>query len=179
MSNWKKSAACRKTPVPDLFFTTGSEETAKAYCRACPVINECLAYAFDTGIGFGVFGGLSARERASVQRAKARNQLGPKEVAARIARARQPHRERTLRGIVDHHTSALPGGHTAWTGPEKVHYQGRVYTPKQAVFVVDRGHEPDGRVVVDCGVDECVLGRHLTDHAERTRWRAATESPAA
>lgn len=172
-TDWRDNAACSDTPT-SLFFTKGSEETAKAHCRRCPVINECLAYAFDEGIGFGVFGGLTDRERTSVVRAKARNNLSPKEVAARVARARTPHRERTLSAIVEQATTPLSGGHVAWRGSEKVHYQGRVYTPKQAVFVADRGHEPDGRVQATCGIDACVQPQHIRDQRERAAQLAVT-----
>ncbi len=177
--DWRLTAACREAPVPDLFFETGSEETAKAYCRACPVINACLKFALDNQLGHGVFGGLSHRERAAIRRGIARNNLSRQQIAARVQRARTPRHEQTLRGAVTHHTTPLPGGHMGWTGSGKVHFRGRVYTPKQAVYVVDRGHEPDGRVQTTCGRDGCVLPLHLADQAELARWRAATRQRAA
>lgn len=177
--DWRLNAACREAPVPDLFFETGSEETAKAYCRSCPSINACLKHAFDVGENYGVFGGLTQRERAAIRRGIARNQLTSQQIAARVQRARTPHHEQTLRGAVTHQTTPLPGRHLGWTGSQKIHHQGRVYTPKQAVFVVDRGHEPDGRVQTTCDVAGCVLPRHLADQGELARWRAATRQRAA
>ena len=39
------------------------EARAKAICARCPVIRECAAYAIAAGERFGVWGGLSERER--------------------------------------------------------------------------------------------------------------------
>ena len=36
---------------------------AKRICHACPARAACLAYALDEEIPFGIFGGLTARER--------------------------------------------------------------------------------------------------------------------
>jgi WhiB family transcriptional regulator, redox-sensing transcriptional regulator len=60
--DWKLDAACRGTD-PDLFFPERGEATwpAKAICADCPVADDCL----DAGMWekFGIWGGLSERQR--------------------------------------------------------------------------------------------------------------------
>jgi WhiB family redox-sensing transcriptional regulator len=47
-------------------------EQAKAVCRRCPVIQECLAWALESGQDAGVWGGLSEDERRALKRRNAR-----------------------------------------------------------------------------------------------------------
>ncbi|WP_081241177.1 WhiB family transcriptional regulator [Streptomyces viridosporus] len=74
MENWRNRAACR-TEDPDLFFPIGSSgpallqtEQAKAVCRRCPVREQCLQWALDTGQSIGVWGGTSETERRALKR---------------------------------------------------------------------------------------------------------------
>jgi WhiB family redox-sensing transcriptional regulator len=67
--NWRDRAACR-TEDPDLFFPIGTTgpaldqlTEAQSVCHRCPVRDECLAWALDTGQRAGVWGGLSEDER--------------------------------------------------------------------------------------------------------------------
>ncbi len=66
---WMLRARCRGVD-PDLFYpergAPGSQ--AKAVCRACDVREDCLDYALANGEKFGVWGGLSERERRRVRR---------------------------------------------------------------------------------------------------------------
>jgi len=64
VSAWHELAACSETD-PDAFFPELGEPTAaaKRVCRSCPVRAECLQYALDNHERFGVWGGLSERER--------------------------------------------------------------------------------------------------------------------
>ncbi|MEV7344742.1 WhiB family transcriptional regulator [Streptomyces sp. NPDC093544] len=78
MSNWRESAACR-TVDPDLFFPIGNTgpailqiNEAKAVCEGCPVRDECLKWALETGQSIGVWGGTSEAERRSLWRRAAR-----------------------------------------------------------------------------------------------------------
>jgi WhiB family redox-sensing transcriptional regulator len=67
-SDWTTSAACRSTD-PDALFVQGAEQNrAKAICLACPVRTECLADALDNRIEFGVWGGMTERERRALLR---------------------------------------------------------------------------------------------------------------
>jgi WhiB family redox-sensing transcriptional regulator len=74
MADWRHLSACRDEDG-DLFFPIGSAgpaliqvEQAKAVCRRCPVTDECLQFALDTGQDHGVFGGLSEGERRELKR---------------------------------------------------------------------------------------------------------------
>jgi WhiB family transcriptional regulator, redox-sensing transcriptional regulator len=66
--NWTLRAACRGV-APDALFTSGAaQHRAKSVCRGCPVRTECLADALDNRVEFGVWGGLTERERRSLLR---------------------------------------------------------------------------------------------------------------
>ncbi|MGH3414620.1 MAG: WhiB family transcriptional regulator [Marmoricola sp.] len=66
--NWVTEARCR-TSDPDNLFVRGAEQhRAKLVCAACPVRAECLAEALDNRIEWGVWGGLTERERRAVLR---------------------------------------------------------------------------------------------------------------
>ena len=67
-SDWASTAACRGTD-PDTLFVQGAEQNrAKAVCMGCPVRTECLADALDNQIEFGVWGGMTERERRALLR---------------------------------------------------------------------------------------------------------------
>ncbi|MGH3496106.1 MAG: WhiB family transcriptional regulator [Nocardioidaceae bacterium] len=65
---WTEQAACRSTR-PDSLFVRGAEQNrAKQLCASCPVRTECLAEALDNQIEWGVWGGMTERERRSLLR---------------------------------------------------------------------------------------------------------------
>lgn len=69
MTDWQDYAECKGTNT-NLFFPergTGSDE-AKAVCSTCPVRLQCLQYALDNGETFGIWGGLSERQRRRVRK---------------------------------------------------------------------------------------------------------------
>jgi WhiB family redox-sensing transcriptional regulator len=61
---WVQDALCAQTD-PEAFFPDkgGSTHDAKAVCASCDVVAECLAYALRNDERFGIWGGLSERER--------------------------------------------------------------------------------------------------------------------
>lgn len=65
---WQALALCAQTD-PEAFFPEkgGSTRDAKRVCRRCEVRGDCLAYALDNDIRFGIWGGLSERERRSLK----------------------------------------------------------------------------------------------------------------
>lgn len=71
--NWQARGICRRLP-PELFFPEDSgrtglrarEEQAKQVCRACPVVARCRDHALSVRETHGVWGAMSARDRAKV-----------------------------------------------------------------------------------------------------------------
>ena len=61
---WQEQARCREHD-PELFFPEkgGSSREAKRICSECPVRIECLNYALRRDERYGVWGGMSERER--------------------------------------------------------------------------------------------------------------------
>ena len=54
---------------PDALFVRGAaQQNAKIVCQKCPVIAECLADALDNRTEFGVWGGMTERERRAMLR---------------------------------------------------------------------------------------------------------------
>lgn len=65
---WAEEAAC-KGARPDELFVRGAEQNrAKIVCGHCPVRTECLAEALDNRIEWGVWGGMTERERRALLR---------------------------------------------------------------------------------------------------------------
>jgi WhiB family transcriptional regulator, redox-sensing transcriptional regulator len=66
---WMADGLCAQTD-PDAFFPDRGESPrpAKSVCAACPVRAECAAYALERGERFGIWGGLSERERRAIRR---------------------------------------------------------------------------------------------------------------
>lgn len=67
--NWRDRALCAHTD-PEAFFPEkgGSTREAKKICATCPVRDECLDYALKHDEKFGIWGGLSERERRRLKR---------------------------------------------------------------------------------------------------------------
>jgi WhiB family redox-sensing transcriptional regulator len=68
--HWTARAACGAGRVaPDALFVEGSaQREVRALCLACPVRLECLADALDSRTDFGVWGGMTERERRALLR---------------------------------------------------------------------------------------------------------------
>lgn len=66
---WQVDALCAQTD-PEAFFPEkgGSTRDAKKVCAACPVRQECLDYAMANDERFGIWGGLSERERRRLRK---------------------------------------------------------------------------------------------------------------
>ncbi|HVW79322.1 MAG TPA: WhiB family transcriptional regulator [Mycobacteriales bacterium] len=79
--DWRHRAACRDED-PELFFPIGTTgpallqvDQAKAVCRRCDAVDECLTWAIDSDQDAGVWGGLSEDERRAVRRNRMRTAL--------------------------------------------------------------------------------------------------------
>ncbi|MFF7359029.1 WhiB family transcriptional regulator [Streptomyces filipinensis] len=68
--HWSEDAACRSSDPDELFVGGPHQKRAKAVCTGCQVRVECLAEALDNGIEFGVWGGMTERERRALLRRK-------------------------------------------------------------------------------------------------------------
>ena len=66
---WQRQANCMGVD-PDLFFPERGASTreAKEVCRGCVVREDCLEFALANGEKFGIWGGLSERERRRSRR---------------------------------------------------------------------------------------------------------------
>jgi len=67
--SWQERALCAQTD-PEAFFPEkgGSTREAKRVCLSCDVRGECLEYALAHDERFGIWGGLSERERRRLKR---------------------------------------------------------------------------------------------------------------
>ena len=68
LQEWTAAAACRASDPEELFVTGAAQNRAKIVCRACPVRTECLSDALDNQVEFGVWGGMTERERRALLR---------------------------------------------------------------------------------------------------------------
>jgi WhiB family redox-sensing transcriptional regulator len=94
---WMLSAACRGRT--DLFFAPDGSETraerryresqAKTVCFDCVVRVECLSEALESDERFGIWGGLTERERRSVRRTNV-HEVSPQDIAGPGRLARLP-----------------------------------------------------------------------------------------
>ena len=66
--DWAARAACRGTDPDALFVQGAAQNRAKAICMTCEVRTECLADALDNQVEFGVWGGMTERERRALLR---------------------------------------------------------------------------------------------------------------
>jgi WhiB family redox-sensing transcriptional regulator len=66
---WQERALCAQTD-PEAFFPEkgGSTREAKKVCLGCDVRGECLEYALSNDERFGIWGGLSERERRKLKK---------------------------------------------------------------------------------------------------------------
>jgi len=68
-NGWQERALCAQTD-PEAFFPEkgGSTREAKRVCLTCDVRGECLEYALQNDERFGIWGGLSERERRKLKK---------------------------------------------------------------------------------------------------------------
>ena len=67
VSEWTLHAKCRD--MADALFPEGKDQKrARSVCVGCPVRSECLAEALDNRIEWGVWGGMTERERRQLLR---------------------------------------------------------------------------------------------------------------
>lgn len=67
-TEWAVNAACRNTDPDTLFVQGAAQNRVKAICLGCEVRTECLSDALDNRVEFGVWGGMTERERRALLR---------------------------------------------------------------------------------------------------------------
>jgi WhiB family transcriptional regulator, redox-sensing transcriptional regulator len=65
---WTAKALCHSGDPDRLFQRGAAQNLAKMLCRSCPVRTECLADALDHRVEYGVWGGMTERERRALLR---------------------------------------------------------------------------------------------------------------
>jgi WhiB family redox-sensing transcriptional regulator len=63
---WVAKARCRSSDPDELFVRGAAQRKAAVICRHCPVAVECLADALDNQMEFGVWGGMTERQRRAL-----------------------------------------------------------------------------------------------------------------
>ena len=66
VNQWALQGACIEVEPDALFVRGAAQQQAKQVCMSCPVIAECLADALDNRTEFGVWGGMTERERRAL-----------------------------------------------------------------------------------------------------------------
>jgi WhiB family transcriptional regulator, redox-sensing transcriptional regulator len=66
--DWAGKALCNEARPDELFVRGAAQNRAKQLCASCPVRTECLAEALDNQIEWGVWGGMTERERRALLR---------------------------------------------------------------------------------------------------------------
>lgn len=72
--NWMSKSSCRDMDI-SLFFPSDGvnlSKEIKEICNSCPVKMHCYIYAEKNYLDYGVFGGMSAKERHETRKTKGR-----------------------------------------------------------------------------------------------------------
>ena len=87
-ARWREQAACHGADL-NLFFPERGEsaEPARQVCAACPVRQPCLDYAISNRIAYGIWGGLTERERRALRSRWVRASRQDRDRAIRAAEA--------------------------------------------------------------------------------------------
>jgi WhiB family redox-sensing transcriptional regulator len=72
VKGWSQHAACTKAKPDALFAQGAAQQAAKHICTRCPVIAECLADSLDNRTEFGVWGGMTERQRRALLKRRPR-----------------------------------------------------------------------------------------------------------
>lgn len=69
MPDWYVDALCPQTD-PEVFFPSEGQSgrAAKTVCATCPVRSQCLDWAMENCELFGVWGGVSSKDRQKMRR---------------------------------------------------------------------------------------------------------------
>jgi WhiB family redox-sensing transcriptional regulator len=63
---WVSNALCTSGDPDELFVRGAAQRQAAAICRHCPVMQQCAADALDNQVEYGVWGGMTERQRRAL-----------------------------------------------------------------------------------------------------------------
>lgn len=63
---WFAQARCATTDPDELFVRGAAQRKAAVICRDCPVVQQCGAHALDNHVKYGVWGGMTERQRRAL-----------------------------------------------------------------------------------------------------------------
>jgi WhiB family redox-sensing transcriptional regulator len=66
---WESQARCRGLNTNDFFPEVGTNTVGflRKFCLECPVARECLDFAIENSMDYGVWGGMSVEERIAIR----------------------------------------------------------------------------------------------------------------
>ncbi|MBV7294471.1 WhiB family transcriptional regulator [Corynebacterium sp. TAE3-ERU12] len=88
---WITHAKCRDVDPDELFVRGAAQRQAAVICRHCPVVLQCRADALDNEVEYGVWGGLTERQRRALLREHPEITSWADFYAAQTARAQGVH----------------------------------------------------------------------------------------
>lgn len=171
-TDWRDNAACVAPGVDPDIFHAGDRNTlatgqARTICDGCPSRVPCLTNAYNEGDEWGIYAGLTPRQRRAALRKAEGN----------VARAVADVLNDTtvlLHNIYFHHIRAIAGGHVLWTDTRQfINVRNKPYTVHQVAWIALHGTQPMGHVQRACDVEGCVAKACLTDRWMRNRAAAA------
>ncbi|OBG27535.1 WhiB family transcriptional regulator [Mycobacterium sp. 852002-51057_SCH5723018] len=65
-SGWASEALCQTLDPDELFVSGADQRRAAAICRRCPVMYQCGVEALENKVEFGVWGGMTERQRRAI-----------------------------------------------------------------------------------------------------------------
>jgi WhiB family transcriptional regulator, redox-sensing transcriptional regulator len=64
--SWVLKAVCRASDPDELFVRGAAQRKAVVICRHCQVMQQCAAEALDNKVEFGIWGGMTERQRRTL-----------------------------------------------------------------------------------------------------------------
>jgi WhiB family redox-sensing transcriptional regulator len=64
--SWVSEALCRDYDPDELFVRGAAQSRAAVICRHCPVLQQCAADALDNHVEYGIWGGMTERQRRAL-----------------------------------------------------------------------------------------------------------------
>ncbi len=95
--DWRVSASCQHKDPDALFVRGAKQHDVKEVCAGCPVLTECLSHALDNRIEFGVWGGMTERQRRALLKTRPEVTNWAEHLEARLSYEARPSYEAPAR----------------------------------------------------------------------------------